>query len=300
MMRDLLDITECIVTVPDVEIHSTAQVITGLILIGFVIAGTAALFHGRRYYRRRPLNHPEVDGPLVRRPWQGIDVLLIMLFYIVTHVGAYRLYSLVEPVVDDPESSMAVQLSLAAALQLGGLAFILWLAIRHRGGWRKAFGRERGRPLSPLWLAAVIYLAIWPVQLVATPLYHGLLRMLKISVDMQESLIILTTTDSPIVLAALLFMALIVAPVAEELFFRGILLPVFRRRLGIWPAVILSSLVFALIHFHIPSFTGLFIVAIACSLAALWGKSVVPAIWLHALFNTVNTLLVLTWGIDGS
>ncbi len=282
-------------TGPATQIDSLAQLFTGLLLLGFVIAGMVVLIIGYRYYHRRPLHHPKIDGPLLRRPWQGGDVLLIILFYIVINVGTYQLYNLIGFPEDDPESRMASQLAATIVLQTAGLAFILWLAIRHRGGWRKAFGNERARSLPPLWLATVIYLAIWPVQLLATPLYHWILRMLDVSIDIQESLVILKTTDSPAVLAMLGVMALIIAPITEELFFRGILLPVFRRRMGGWPAILLSSLVFALIHFHLPSIAGLFIVSIACCLAALWGKSVVPAIWVHALFNIFNTLLVLAW-----
>ena len=282
-------------TGPELEVPSIPQIVISLILLGFLISGTIVLVMGRRYYRNRPLHHPEVDHPLRMRPWQGRDILLIILFYIAIHALLPALLSPAGFMDDDPQPLRPGVLWLNIALQIAGLAFILWLAASRHGGWRTAFGAQSEQALPPLRLAAIIYLALWPVQAIATPLYHGLLRLLDVTIDLQEPLYMLMESDSAAVIAGLLFLALVLAPVVEELFFRGILLPVFRRRLGIWPAIIISSLIFALIHFHIPSFAGLFIVSVACCLAAIWGRSVAPAIWLHAVFNAINTLLVLTW-----
>ena len=43
---------------------------------------------------------------------------------------------------------------------------------------------------------------------------------------------------------------IVVAPVAEEIFFRGFLYQAFRNSFGVWPGAILSGLVFGVIHFE--------------------------------------------------
>lgn len=43
-------------------------------------------------------------------------------------------------------------------------------------------------------------------------------------------------------------MAVVFAPVAEELFFRGMLYPAFAKRLGVWSAIVVTALLFALLH----------------------------------------------------
>lgn len=45
-----------------------------------------------------------------------------------------------------------------------------------------------------------------------------------------------------------ILMAVVLAPLAEELFFRGMLFPAFARRMGVWAAILLSALLFAVLH----------------------------------------------------
>ncbi|MBI2438138.1 MAG: CPBP family intramembrane metalloprotease, partial [Lentisphaerae bacterium] len=94
-------------------------------------------------------------------------------------------------------------------------------------------------------------------------------------------------------LAALLGLAMIVAPVAEEALFRGMLLPLIMKRLGAGPAVLLSSALFALVHFHLPSFFPLFVLAAGLGLAYIYTGSLLVPIVMHALFNGMNLGLLL-------
>ena len=83
------------------------------------------------------------------------------------------------------------------------------------------------------------------------------------------------------------------APVVEELFYRGLFLRSLRKAgLGGLAAVLLSSLVFAGIHFQPLQFPGLFAFGvIAAGLTTLTGR-LGPAIWAHVGFN-LTTVVVL-------
>lgn len=87
----------------------------------------------------------------------------------------------------------------------------------------------------------------------------------------------------------------VLAPVVEELFYRGLLLrSLEKRRLPIWAAVLVSSVVFAGMHLQVLQFPGLLLVGlIAGTLAAVTGR-LGPSIWLHIGFNmtTVVALFV--------
>jgi len=94
---------------------------------------------------------------------------------------------------------------------------------------------------------------------------------------------------------AVILMAVVVAPVAEEIIFRGYFYGVIRRYGGRIPAILISSLLFAAIHLHLPSFPGLFLLAvILCFLyertGSLWGN-----ITMHAAFNTSSIVSMLLW-----
>ena len=81
---------------------------------------------------------------------------------------------------------------------------------------------------------------------------------------------------------------IVLAPVSEELLFRGIGLPLLIRRIGVWPAVCLLSLFFAALHLHIPSLIPLFLIGAAFSLAYLYTGAIAVPIAMHVIFNAVN------------
>ena len=79
--------------------------------------------------------------------------------------------------------------------------------------------------------------------------------------------------------------AVLVAPVAEELIFRGYLLNLWAARWGMWPAVIISSLVFGLFHWERAVFAapiGLILALVYLKYDSLW-----PGIFLHGAYNAL-------------
>ncbi|MCD9623254.1 CPBP family intramembrane glutamic endopeptidase [Rhabdothermincola salaria] len=93
---------------------------------------------------------------------------------------------------------------------------------------------------------------------------------------------------------ALWFLVGVATPVAEELFFRGLMLRAVGRRWGLPAGVALSSIVFGFFHANALSFSGLFIVAVTASYGAVFALLVVraegrlgPAIVAHAVVNSV-------------
>ncbi|NYZ74924.1 CPBP family intramembrane metalloprotease [Candidatus Micrarchaeota archaeon] len=94
--------------------------------------------------------------------------------------------------------------------------------------------------------------------------------------------------------AWLLAAAIIAAPVAEETFFRGYL----QKKTG----VVLSSMVFAALHFGYGSVTEV-VAAFSVSIVLGWwvrkNKLLLPAIVAHAAYNALSIALVLS-GIAGA
>lgn len=81
--------------------------------------------------------------------------------------------------------------------------------------------------------------------------------------------------------------ACVLAPVAEEIVYRGVLFRSFWNRIGLIPAAVLSSLVFAVLHFY--NGYGLASVAVfgfSCAFLYAATGSLGAAIALHALYNS--------------
>lgn len=85
----------------------------------------------------------------------------------------------------------------------------------------------------------------------------------------------------------LTFQAVIVAPLVEELFFRGLLLQTLWHLTGLaWPAVVISALLFGLVHLPVPQ-SVLPLVTMGCALGylRLRHRSLGLCIAVHMLFN---------------
>lgn len=95
--------------------------------------------------------------------------------------------------------------------------------------------------------------------------------------------------------AAVVFMAVIMAPVAEELIFRGYIYGVIRRYGGRIPALLTSSLLFAAIHVHLPSLLGLGILAVILCLVYERTGSLWASITLHSAFNASTIAVLILW-----
>ena len=84
----------------------------------------------------------------------------------------------------------------------------------------------------------------------------------------------------------------LLAPVAEELFFRGLFYTALRQRLGIAAAATVSSLVFAIGHIDaLGVVAASFIMGIALALAYEYTRSLWVAIAIHAFNNCLATVL---------
>lgn len=86
--------------------------------------------------------------------------------------------------------------------------------------------------------------------------------------------------------------AVFVAPVAEEVIFRGFLYGVTKRFTDRWFAAMFTSLVFACVHHHLGSVVPLFTLAMSFAVAYEATGCLVVPMAMHAMFNGLNLLLI--------
>lgn len=83
-----------------------------------------------------------------------------------------------------------------------------------------------------------------------------------------------------------LLLALVLAPISEEIIFRGVLLHRFWHQWGLAPAVLGTSALFALLH---ADFFGTFVMALILCLMYLHSRS----LWYPVLFHALNNALAV-------
>jgi membrane protease YdiL (CAAX protease family) len=185
-------------------------------------------------------------------------------------------------------------LAQASALQVFGwvgyLGVPLWAA-RRWGGAREVLGWA-WRPIDvPLGLVcgvatqAAIWLVIyWPLELLVDDLDAG--AEAREVVDRGEGFGILLVV----------LLAVVGAPVVEELFFRGLAQRTLLARMATPAAVAATSALFAATHFQPLQFAGLLVFGVVAGVLAARTDRVAPAIAAHVGFNATAVAALLLTG----
>ena len=88
----------------------------------------------------------------------------------------------------------------------------------------------------------------------------------------------------------MLFLGIVVlAPLMEEMIFRGLLFGWLRRHLGLWQAAALAALGHAILHFDLGALPGLF----ALFLFLAWIYEYSQRLWVPAIIHAVHNFAVL-------
>ena len=214
--------------------------------------------------------------------------------------AAYGIFALTHrPLVD---ACMSMGLSRPSSLIIlqsvvfhwAGLAAVIVVLARRRLPWSGAFGIAIGRlPRDAGW-GVVALLAAMPLLLFYTLLYHLLLAALGHQPSLQDVAFAISDETHLAVRTYFFLLAVVVAPVFEEILFRGILLPLLARRFGVYAAITAVSILFAMIHGHVPSLVTLFLLSVALSLGYLFTRSLATSMVMHAVFNAVTVTILLS------
>ena len=206
------------------------------------------------------------------------------------------LLSLFDPSVTDPdlEQPDGIALALQAFAALGFISAAIGMTmIANRGGFRDGLRRlglltRARRPLGTIGLALLMYIGV--VALIAVFLQPQ-------QDDIAENLGADKDATAAVIVAAG-FLIIAGAAIGEELFFRGLLFGGLRQMLPLWPAALISGVLFGLPHLPQGDLAvGLQLALFGAILA--WSYERSGSLWvpigMHALNNTL-AFYVLVWG----
>lgn len=220
--------------------------------------------------------------------WTVSDAVLVLLgAQLVSIVWAGLVVAILHPDGLPDPTPTGLQLLLTFGLWLGygvGPLFIV--------------GRRDGLPGSDLGMALrPIDLPVGLVGGVVTQV--GLLQLLYLPIlrfvegDPSESArALIDAIDRPVDVVLFVVAVVVIAPLVEEIFFRGLLLGALRARFGTAAAVVVSAAVFALVHRQLLTFPGLFVFGLLAALLVVRTGRLGPAWAMHAAFNA-STLVII-------
>ncbi len=153
------------------------------------------------------------------------------------------------------------------------------------------------RPIN-LWRAGgITLLAAMPTLLVLNLGWTLLLDALGFDTSKQELVDLFANTDSLSLVVGMTVLAVLVAPLAEEIIFRAGFFRFLRTRAPRWLAYALPAAVFASLHGNLVAFVPLFTLGLIFSYAYERTGNIRVPIIAHSLFN-LHTILLLVSGVE--
>jgi membrane protease YdiL (CAAX protease family) len=225
---------------------------------------------------------------LSEKKWKLESVLrLVMGVLICQSIGALLLILLRGNV--DPNAAPSVGRTIVGALSFQLITISLaWRFLReHQVGWLDGFGLRRDLPRA-IGLGAMMVGLFLPVGWGLMSFSVTVMKKFGIEPSLQLAMQALKNSSSTMQLVALGIATIILAPIAEEILFRGVLYRTIKQhgfpRAALWG----TSVLFALIHFNVAIFVPLLLLALL--LVWLYEKTdnLLAPIAAHATFNAVN------------
>ena len=243
---------------------------------------------------RPPLAPPEPPEPEGERRWPPWSAPLARVTALIVATVGGLIVAIVATGFgydfDAEDTPPGVLLGATFVQDIGFVASAILFARMSGPVWAQQFGLRGTRILSAVgWMGAayigfLVFLAIW------APLI-GL-----DGADDQVDDLGIKDSDTALVFGAIL--VCVFAPVVEEFFFRGFFFTALRNWKGVWPAAVITGLVFGGIHLGSASADALLPLAVfGFGLCVVYAKtgSLYPCIALHAINNSIAFSTAIDW-----
>ncbi|MCC5834855.1 MAG: CPBP family intramembrane metalloprotease [Opitutales bacterium] len=236
--------------------------------------------------------------PVTQWPIHPPDFALFICILVLWFIGSSTAVAhLIHWLADGPSVGTWAMLIGGLVMQIGMAYIFFWF---HHLHWRADEGPINPRfmeTMQAMKLGFFYFLASLPI-IYFVGLIWGLLidfvRALGLPWEPspQDSILIFRGMDSPLMILTMIVLAVIIAPIVEEIIFRAGIFRFFKGRVSFVAAILISSLVFGLVHANIQSFAGLVAVGACLCVAYELSGNLKVAMFFHGFFN-LNTLLLL-------
>jgi membrane protease YdiL (CAAX protease family) len=183
-------------------------------------------------------------------------------------------------VTESDAATIGFTVVLDLALIACTVAVVAWLGSRPTPA---SFGLRMPEWRSALGWTAAAYATFWIAAIVIGILFG--------EPEEQDIVVDLKAEDSVLVLTAFAIMTCVLAPLAEEFFFRGFLLRVLHERTNAVIAVLVTGIAFGLVHLPSGDWVGVIVLSLfgmALCVLFIVTSSLLPCIMLHAFHNSIS------------
>jgi hypothetical protein len=263
------------------------------ILVSALLVGSILVF--ARLFRRLATNGPQVRSDLMGLPEMFAGAVILGLFalsliarFFVKPDGAPN------PAVENVPLEKLLLSNMANAA-LPALA-IIFLVIARGGHLRTFYGLGKVNVLRAMAMGFCLAVLATPLTIAARALTVWATRSQEAPQALVRKFQSAVGGDELQLIGLIALSACVIAPICEELLFRGTFYPLLSRGLGRGLAAFVSALFFALVHDTYTDIPSLTLLALCFTLAYEATGSLLVPIFMHMAFNSIS-LLVMWWQI---
>jgi len=225
----------------------------------------------------------------IEQPWGIRHVIFGWLLGQVSVILVFIAIKTVNSSIDLEDPSLDITAILQSALWVGTLGIPLWLHFIKGVSW-KDFGW--GFQKNDIFSGLLIGLG---TQIAAGLLYLPLMLIFD-DIDVSEPARELVDKATGFGVFLLFLVVVVGAPLVEELFFRGLTLKAFEKKMSSRLALVLSSLFFAIAHLQVLQFPALLLFGLVAGYLVKKYDRLGRAVWAHVGFNATTVVALLLQG----
>lgn len=194
-----------------------------------------------------------------------------------------------------PEGMRLFLQFLVSSVSFQGVALVLFQVFlkKHGVGWKELLGLNGPRLRRVIGLGLAVGLVVLPAALLLNNGSALLMKLLHLTPEDQPTLKVLQASSGVWQRVWFGLAAILVAPLVEEVLFRGILYPAIKQKGHPHLAFYGTSILFAAIHSNLMTFIPLTFFAMVLVMLYERTDSLMAPITAHCFFNAVNFCLFL-------
>lgn len=291
------------------RVEALARLVVGIVLCCFaggVLATVVRYFAQRHHAETLPFLFFAVGAftcfiwaaCVAIRPWPFEKFLQKLLALLLCIYGAFFLLWLATRLVQEKgqaENSPINILIGVLAFQGAALVLVHFFLRDHHMGWAEGFGFRTNVGLAILFGTTAGLVAVrltwWLEQICAY-----VLESLHLQPKLQETVVILQSTEGWQKRVVMGVATILIAPVAEEVLFRGLLYPAIKRAGFPRLAWSLSAVLFAAVHVNLVTFVPLVFLALVFTWLYEHTGNLLSCICAHSIFNAANFIALFFIG----
>ncbi len=268
------------------EAEAATSSLFNVISSAFTLVVAIGIAIDLRFVWRRIKRGSTWSGPGAAAGWALGDVAKVIVVFLMVFFSLESFYPHLSHCLGGlSDVSCAVIMQFLA--ELAAICFLFQCVSSRLRGALGDLGLGGGNVLRHIATGVMAYVGFLPPLLLLTWFTEEVARHTGIGIEPQEQIgFFFADLSSPSLVFLVIFVA-IVGPVFEEIFFRGFAYQALRRRWRRWPSILITALLFSLLHASVSAFLPILGLGVLLAYAFEASGSLIPSIVIHVCQNSV-------------